>query len=123
MQRSLFSWGSLAQKPTCELRHARYSEAAKSIPNAGAERYTQSAVQLPAERAGPKVRAGFMLAPDSGASNVRNAAARAPVKRGVRRCTLFVFETMRTPNIIKAEIANSPPNAISGPRVPGAVTG
>lgn len=46
----------------------RYTSAARSIPSGGAVKYIHNAVHSRAGTAEARVRAGFMLMPESGAS-------------------------------------------------------
>ena len=63
-------WLSLAQYTRALPRRRVNSPAAASIPNGGAVKYTQSAVQRRPFTAEASVRAGFMLMPEKGASKV-----------------------------------------------------
>lgn len=93
------------------------------MPNGGAVKYTQIAVQSRACSAEATVRAGFRLVPESGASKVMNVATSSPeitpVNRAIRRDPL---EKRRTTSIKTKVIENSATNAAPEPNGPGSVT-
>src|SRR5215469_11791136 len=91
------------------------------MASAGARRYTHTAVQIPEENAEPTVRAGFMLIPDSGDSTLMKVATRKPATQGVNRVNLREFETPKTTEISRNEMANSAAKATHGPAAPGTV--
>src|SRR5262249_9115772 len=68
MQRWDSGWWSLGQLGT--LPSFLAMAAPSSIPINGPKTYSQKASQCPAPHAEPKLRAGFMLIPDTGASKV-----------------------------------------------------
>jgi hypothetical protein len=76
---------------------------------------------MPDGNADPNERAGFILMPEIGASNVMYVAtsklAHAPVYRDMRGR----FETCSTTIIIPLAITNSARKARNGPRGPGVV--
>src|SRR5471030_498299 len=61
----------------------RYTAAASIMPASGAVKYSQASVQTPDGSADATVRAGFMLMPENGASNVTKAAISRPQIRPV----------------------------------------
>src|SRR5215467_15046940 len=91
------------------------------MASAGARKYTQSEVQIPEGNAEPTVRAGFILMPESGDSTLMKAATRKPATQGVNRVSLREFETFKTIEISRNEMANSAAKATHGPPGPGTV--
>src|SRR5207249_8839251 len=79
------------------------------------------AFQIRPEKAEAKVRAGFMLMPESGASRLMYKATKTPAKIPVRRVQRGEFEALRTTVIRRNEMISSATNAIPGPREPGSV--
>ena len=84
-------------------------------------KYTHRAVHVPAGIAEAKVRAGFMLIPESGASSVMYVATSRPEQSPVRAAARLL-ETVSTTSINMKEIAISAPRATRGPADPGTVT-
>src|SRR4051794_16782821 len=76
---------------------------------------------MPEGRADAKLRAGFMLMPESGDSKVMNDETRQPATQGVIRAQRREFATRRTIETSRKEIVNSAASAIHGPLGPGTV--
>src|SRR5262249_819045 len=91
------------------------------MANAGARKYTQIAAHMPDGKAEARVRAGFMLIPESGDSMLIKVATRKPATQGVNRVSLRELETFKTMAISRKEIVNSAAKAIHGPPGPGTV--
>ncbi len=68
-----------------------------------------------------RLRAGFMLIPEIGASTVMQAATRAPAKRPVRRARRAVFDARSTTLMSAKLMTHSATNATDVPAGPGIV--
>ena len=92
------------------------------MPSGGATKYSHSASNTPAGRADPRLRAGFMLIPESGDSSEMKVATRQAANTPVNGASRGRLVLASTTLIIRNEMASSAAKAIPTPAGPGRVT-
>jgi hypothetical protein len=113
---------SFAQFDEGAHRNQCFSSTAASIPEGGAKTYIQNAVQRPETAAEPKLRAGFMLKPESGDSNEMKRKTSAATKAPVNFVVAGNAAVTRIVSIATKATTNSATSATTAPCAPGRVT-